>query len=297
MTFALCGLRVPDVRSWTLGLLAFALWVLPAHARDSDTVVLAAGDVSQCDSPGTALTGSLLQQLDGAVLALGDLAYRNGTPAEFRRCYDPAWGAFKPRTYPAPGNHDYRTPGAAGYFSYFGERAGDPTRGYYSFDLGAWHIVSLNSNRELERDSPQLQWLDDDLRKHRQRCVLAYWHHPRYSSGLHGTDARTQALWETLYRHGVSIVLAGHDHDYERFTPMNNRGERDDGRGLRSFVVGTGGARLYELKERHPLSEAWNNATWGVLKLRLGKDAYEWEFLPVAGGQFRDTGSASCNQR
>lgn len=270
--------------------------LLRGHALAAPpAVVLAAGDVGQCDSPGAALTGALLQKHPGSILGLGDFAYPNGTAEEFRRCYEPAWGAFKQRIHPAPGNHDYRTPGAAGYFAYFGARTGD--RDYYSFDVGAWHVVSLNSNRELEPGSPQLQWLDEDLRKNRQRCVLAFWHHPRFSSARRGSDPRTQAFWEVLYRHGASIVLAAHDHDYERFPPMNDQGERDDGRGIRSFVVGTGGAKLYEAGTRHPLSQVWDGSTWGVLKLTLREDAYDWEFLPAADGQFKDAGTASCNRR
>jgi hypothetical protein len=142
-----------------------------------------------------------------------------------------------------------------------------------------------------------LQWLENDLRKNLRRYVLAYWHHPRFSSGRHGTDARTQALWEMLYRHGASIVLAGHDHDYERFAPMNDKGERDDRRASRSFVVGTGGAKLYEIKERQPLSQASEDSTWGVLKLTLHKDGYDWEFLPVVRGDFKDVGSTGCVKR
>jgi 3',5'-cyclic AMP phosphodiesterase CpdA len=283
---------------WQKRILAFCvLGVLLGAARaDTATVLLAAGDIGQCGSPGTALTAALLRQQPGAILALGDLAYRDGSAEEFRRCYDPYWGPFKARTHPVPGNHDYRTPEAAGYFAYFGARAGDPARGYYSFNLGAWHIVALNSNRELEPGSPQLQWLDADLRAHRQRCVLAYWHHPRYSSGLHGSDPRTQALWQSLYRHGVSIVLGGHDHHYERLLPINDRGERDDARGVRSFVVGSGGAKRYELKETHPLSIVRDNTTWGVLKLTLHEASYEWAFLPVTGG-VRDQGAATCVAR
>jgi 3',5'-cyclic AMP phosphodiesterase CpdA len=288
----------PEKRRWKL-LAACALAVmLGGNALAAPpAVVLAAGDVGQCDLPGAALTGALLQKHPGPILGLGDFAYPNGTAEEFRRCYEPAWGDFKQRIYPAPGNHDYRTPGAAGYFGYFGTRAGDTRRGYYSFDVGAWHVVSLNSNRELEPGSPQLQWLDEDLRNNRQRCVLAFWHHPRFSSARRGSDPRTQALWETLYRHGASVVLAAHDHDYERFAPMNDRGERDDGRGIRSFVIGTGGAKLYEAGKRHLLSQVWDGSTWGALKLTLREDAYDWEFLPAADGQFKDAGTASCNRR
>lgn len=277
-----------------LGLIAPGLL---AHAREPAPSVLIAGDVAQCDVPGAQLTGALIRSLPHPVLALGDLAYPRGTPEEYARCYEPHWGAFKDRTWPAPGNHDYGTPEAAGYFGYFGARAGDPAMGYYSFDLGTWHIVSLNSNRELEPGSPQLVWLEEDLRRHRQRCVLAFWHHPRYSSARHGSDPRTQALWETLHRYGVSIVAAGHDHVYERFAPMDARGEADPVRGLRAFTVGTGGARLYQLKQRHPHSEVWHNTGWGVLKLTLHPTRYEWEFLPAAPTEFRDRGSAACVQR
>lgn len=266
-------------------------------AKQMDPVVLLAGDVAQCDSPGAQLTAQRIKSLPYPVLAVGDLAYPDGTAEEFAHCYAPNWGAFKDRTYPAPGNHEYRTPGAAAYFNYFGARAGEAGKGYYSFDLGAWHIVSLNSNRELDADSAQLQWLEADLRQHRQRCVLAYWHHPRYSSGLHGSDARTQAFWALLYRHGVSVVVAGHDHIYERFAPMNAQGERDPLRGIRSFVAGTGGAQHYAIKNRMALSEAAQSESWGVLKMTLHPDSYAWEFLPVAGQSFRDAGNAPCVAR
>jgi acid phosphatase type 7 len=268
-----------------------------AHARAPAPSVLLAGDVGQCNVPGAQLTGALIQALPYPVLALGDLAYPNGTPEEFARCYAPHWGTFKARTYPAPGNHDYKTPDAAGYFAYFGAQAGEPARGYYSFDLGSWHIVTLNSNRELAPDSPQLAWLEADLRQHRQRCVMAVWHHPRYSSGPHGNDPRTQAIWETLYRHHVSVVATGHDHDYERFAPMNDRGELDQAHGMRSFVVGTGGAALYELKQRHELSQAFHNTSWGVLKLTLHPTRYEWAFLPATPTEFQDAGQADCLRR
>lgn len=266
-------------------------------AKQLDPVVLIAGDVAQCDSPGAKLTAQLIEAMPYPVLAVGDLAYPNGTPEEFARCYAPAWGAFKHRTYPAPGNHEYRTPGAAGYFAYFGDRAGEPGKGYYSFDLGQWHILVLNSNRELDAGSKQLAWLAEDLRQHAAPCVLAVWHHPRFSSGPHGSDGRTQALWETLYQHGVSVVVTGHDHDYERFAPMNAAGERDETRGILSFVAGTGGAKLYEMKQRHPYSQVWQGVHWGVLKLTLRAQRFDWEFLPVAGGSFKDAGSARCVKR
>lgn len=276
--------------------LLFACWIGSAIAR-SDPSILLAGDVGQCDSPGATLTGALVRTLPYPVLALGDLAYPNGTADEYARCYAPHWGAFKDRTFPAPGNHDYRTPGAAGYFGYFGARAGDPSKGYYSFDVGAWHIVALNSNRELEPGSPQLQWLADDLQQHKQRCVLAVWHHPRYSSGPHGSDPRTQALWAALFHHHVSVVVTGHDHDYERFAPLNAHGAPDPVRGIRSFVAGMGGAHLYDLRQREPASEAWHNASFGVLKLTLHPTGYDWEFLSATPTTFQDRGHADCVAR
>lgn len=278
-------------------ILVLFAFIGPVQSKQPDPVVLIAGDVAQCDSPGAQRTAQLIKALPYPVFALGDLAYPNGTPEEFAKCYAPSWGAFKDRTYPVPGNHDYRTPGAAGYFAYFGSRAGDPGKGYYSFDLGQWHIVALNSNRELEPGSLQLAWLAADLRQHAQQCVLAIWHHPRFSSGPHGNDARTQALWEALYQHGVSVLVTAHDHDYERFLPMNAAGVHDEERGIRSFVAGTGGANLYELKLRHPLSQVWQSENWGLLKLTLKPQGYDWEFLPVAGARFQDTGSAQCVKR
>ena len=274
-----------------------ALLAGAAHASEPSPTVLIAGDIAQCDTPGAQLTGQLIKSLPYPVLALGDLAYPDGSTEDFARCYTPHWGAFKARTYPAPGNHEYGTPGAAGYFEYFGARAGEAGKGYYSFDLGAWHIVSLNSNRELEPDSAQLQWLEADLRRHRQRCVLAYWHHPRYSSGPHGPNAGLQALWALLHRHGVSVIVTGHDHIYERFAPMNAQGGHDAERGMRSFVVGTGGAKHYALKQRLNLSEFAQSQSWGVLKMQLHATGYAWEFLPVPGHSLRDAGSAQCVAR
>lgn len=277
-------------------LLFLGMGARPALAADPS--VLIAGDIAQYDSPGTQLTAHLIKGLPNyLVLAAGDLAYPNGTPEEFARFYEPSWGAFKSRTYPVPGNHDFRTAGASGYFNYFGERAGDPTKGYYSFNLGQWHILMLNSNRELEPGSKQLAWLAADLRQHKQQCVLAIWHHPRFSSSKHGNDPRTQALWTTLYQHGVSVQVAAHDHTYERFAAMNDKGERDDEHGIHAFIAGTGGARLYPLKHRHPLSQVWQGDTWGVLKLTLRPQSFDWEFLPVAGKTFKDAGSAQCVKR
>lgn len=265
-----------------------------ATANQADSVLLVAGDVAQCNVRGAQLTADLIDRTTGTVLAPGDLAYQNGSLKDFTQCYEPAWGKFKERTWPAPGNHEYNTRDAAGYFEYFGGRAGEPGKGYYSITIGKWHVVALNSNIDTGPDSEQVQWLRKVLASHPATCTLAFWHHPRFSSGLHGNHRSMAAPWETLYQHGASIVIAGHDHHYERFTPLNGKGEPDDTRGIRSFVVGTGGARLYNFGMRNSNSAAWNGTTWGVLKLTLRTDSYDWEFLPVENGVFHDAGTSQC---
>lgn len=260
-----------------------------------EAVLLAAGDIAECGVPGASLTAALIERLPGTVLAAGDLAYPAGSAKDFARCYAPTWGKFRDRTLPVPGNHEYRTPEAAGYFAYFGPRAGEPGKGYYSVNMGHWHIVAVNSNLDSGPDSEQMRWLRRDLAQNRLGCILAFWHHPRYSSGPHGDDTRMDAVWDVLYRHGASVVIAGHDHDYERLAPLDAAGRRDDRRGIRSFVVGTGGARLYGVSMRGEESEAWNGTTWGVLKLSLYPKGYDWAFVPVAGASYRDAGSGRCN--
>ena len=262
---------------------------------DKDTVVLVAGDVAQCNVRGAQLTADVVQAMpDAIVLAPGDLAYENGSANDFARCYDSSWGKFKDRTWPAPGNHEYGTPGATGYFNYFGSRVGAPDKGYYSIDIGQWHVVALNSNIDADVDSTQVAWLRKDLAAKAGPCVLAFWHHPRYSSGIHGSHRRMQAVWETLHEHGASIVIAAHDHHYERFAPLNAQGKKATTRGIRSFVVGTGGARLYNIGLRGENSLAWHGTTWGVLKLTLHADSYDWEFLSAQPTNFQDKGSSSC---
>lgn len=275
----------------------FALLVIAEpslSANPSSTTLLAAGDIAQCGLPGAAQTAELIEKIPGTVLAVGDLAYPKGTHADFARCYAPTWGRFKSRTLPVPGNHDYQTPNAAGYFDYFGKRAGEAGKGYYSVDKGGWHIVALNSNIDAGANSEQVKWLRDDLAGNRHTCILAFWHHPRFTSGYHGNDANTAVLWDMLYEAGASVVIAGHDHDYERFAPLNGKGQRDEKRGIRAFVVGTGGAKLYDFNFRTEVSEAWNANSWGVLKLELRVDGYDWEFMPAGGGTYRDAGSAKC---
>ncbi len=264
-------------------------------APASDPVVLAAGDIAVCSMNADEATARLVSSIPGTILTLGDEAYPSGSPADFANCYAPTWGKLKARTRPVPGNHEYATPGAQGYFEYFGAAAAPPN-GYYSFDLGAWHLIALNGDIRVAAGSAQEKWLRADLAAHPTRCALAYWHEPRFSSGPHGSDAKFQPLWQALYEAGAEIVLAGHDHDYERFAPQAPDGTADPARGIRQFVVGTGGASLYPIVVPQPNSEARNNNTWGVLKLTLHPDRYDWEFVPAAGKMYTDSGSAACHQ-
>lgn len=272
----------------------------PAASRGDAFVLVGAGDIASCVSEGDEATATLLDAIEGIVVTLGDHAYEAGTPVEFAACYDPSWGRHKARTRPTPGNHDYLTPGASGYFDYFGAAAGDPGKGYYSYDLGSWHIIVLNSNcAEIggcDRDSPQERWLHADLAAHMRTCTLAYWHHPRFSSGPHGSEAGLEALWQALYEHGADVVLGGHDHVYERFGPQKPNGEPDLARGLRQFVVGTGGASHHKFAgPALANSEVLNDDTFGVLKLILRPASYEWQFIPVAGRTFTDSGTGRCH--
>ena len=262
-------------------------------------VVLAAGDIANCNSYGDGATATLIENLPGSVLTLGDNAYLDGTAQQFADCYAPTWGKFKDRTYPAPGNHDYNTPGAAGYFNYFGAVAGDPVQGYYSFDLGAWHLIALNSNCTAiggcAAGSPQEQWLRADLAAHPTACTLAYWHHPLFNAGLHGDDDRTRALWQALYDADADLILTGHDHNYQRFAPLDPSGQPDSSRGLRQFVVGTGGSSLYPVFPGNPNLESYAVSTFGVLRLGLRSNGYDWNFISEAGKPFTDLGSGSCH--
>ena len=255
--------------------------------------VLAAGDIGQCGQPGPALTGRLLDSLQGIVLALGDLAYPNGTLQQFVDCYDPSWGRHRDRTRPAPGNHDYETPGAAGYFAYFEDLAGPPGDGFYSFVAGSWRLISLNSNVAMGPGSPQHLWLQRELQQP-ARCTLAYWHHPYMSSGPNGDNRDTKPLWDLLYAGKADIILVGHEHIYERYLPQDPDGRVDRDRGLRQFIVGTGGAALTGIVSRRPNSAA-THVGYGLLKLVLGDNRYEWQFMPVAGTAFSDAGFDVCH--
>ena len=245
--------------------------------------LVAAGDIASCRSTGDERTAALVARIPGTVAVLGDIVYEGGTAAEFRDCY--SWRRFRGRTRAALGNHEYGSAGARPAKAYFGL----PDRGYYSYELGAWHVVVLNSNcgpaGGCQDGAPQQRWLAADLARSSARCTLGYWHHPRFSSGLHGSDETMAALWGTLARAGADVVLAGHDHHYERFAPID---------GIRSFVVGTGGRSHYPVLWRVRRSQVVNDTTFGVLRLTLRPAAFEWRFVPVAGSSFRDSGSATC---
>jgi hypothetical protein len=270
-----------------LGRLALVLLLLLAHflppSADAATVVTAAGDIATCGSSADSATGNLVRSIDPTVaLTLGDNVYPDGSRSRFRNCYDPAWGSFKSTTRPSPGNHDYETANAAGYFGYFGTRAGPCCRGYYRFDAGRWRLYSLNSERNF---TTQATWLRHDLRAHPHRCTLAYWHRPRFSdSTVHGDSTAVDRLWDVFAANGGDIVLAGHDHNYQRFPRIN---------GVRSFVVGTGGASHYNVAPRRVA--AYDEGHFGVLRLALGDGRYKWAYRRVSGSA-SDRGWGVCRR-
>lgn len=273
-----------------------AVTVTSAPPSGGSVVLLAAGDISSCSSSGDGTTATLLDGLTGTVATLGDNAYPDGTASQFANCYHPTWGRHKARTRPSPGNHDYRTSGASAYYSYFGANAGPSGRGYYSYDLGNWHIVSLNSNVSMSKGSAQEKWLRADLAASKKQCTLAYWHHPRFSSGTrHGNFSAAKPIWQALYDYNAEVVLSGHEHNYERFAPQTASGSADPVRGIREFVVGTGGVGHHTGRSAIANSQVFNGAAFGVLKLALAAASYSWKFLPVAGQSFTDSGTGSCH--
>jgi len=278
-----------------------------------DPVIAAAGDIA-CDPSsgsfkggvGTSTSCRQMATSDlmlgipdlAAVLPLGDDQYEDGSLDKFMASYEPSWGRLKSITRPVPGNHEYLTAGASGYYSYFGAAAGDPAKGYYSYDVGAWHLVALNSNCSqvggCGSGSPQLTWLRADLAAHPAKCTVAYWHHPLFSSGQHGNNSGVAPLWDALAAGGAELVLSGHDHDYERFGEQTSAGLADPA-GIRQFVVGTGGKNHYALTGLKPNSEVQNVDTYGVLKLTLHESSYDWQFLPEPGKTFTDSGTQQCH--
>jgi hypothetical protein len=244
----------------------------------TEGVIVGAGDIGDCASPGTAATAALLDRVPGTVFTAGDNAYFHGSADDFHQCYEPMWGKHRARTHPSPGNHDYETSRGAPYYEYFGENAGPAGLGYYRFNVGEWIVLSLNSNVDAGPDSAQATWVRRELEELQPRCIAAVWHHPLFSSGA-GGDPRMRQIWRILQDFGAEIVISAHDHFYERFTPMDADG-MPNLRGPRSFIVGTGGAPLTTARVPRPGSEAWTSA-WGVLKLTLRPSSYEWAFIPV----------------
>ncbi len=259
-------------------------------------ILLAAGDIADCSSNGARLTAGLIESRPGTVAAIGDTAYPNGSASDYANCYQPNWGRFKSRTRPAPGNHEYLTASAGAYFAYFGRKAAPPD-GYYSYRLGSWQIVVLNSECAqvggCEPGSKQLRWLQTDLARHPARCTLAYWHRPRFSSGPHGSDEAMQPFWAVLAKAGADVVLNGHDHLYQRFAPLDASGRIDPARGMREFVVGTGGGPLYPAVTATPASRKIV-VHWGVLRLKLAANRFYWRFLSTPSGRVLDSGG-SCH--
>ena len=266
-----------------------------------DPVLVGAGDIAGCDSPGDEATAALIDHIPGTVFTAGDNAYVNGTADEFAKCYEPTWGRFKDRTMPAPGNHEYQSdPTAAGYYGYFGPAAGDPAKGYYDYTLGSWHVIVLNSNcvpaGGCQAGSPQEQWLRQVLAAGDARCTVAISHHTRFSSALaHGSDVDLQPFWQALYEYGADLVVSGHDHVYERFAALRPDGVADPLFGLRQIVVGTGGRDYRSFGIPVAGSEVRIAETFGVLKLTLRADSYDWQFVPEAGKTLTDEGTSACH--
>jgi hypothetical protein len=275
----------------------------PVVAAAIGDIACAPGNASLTGGGPSCRQGAIADLVAGsgasALLALGDNQYERGSIEEFQGSYETAFGRFRAITRPVPGNHEYLTPDAAGYFQYFGAAAGDPAKAYYSFELGAWHVVALNSNCArvggCQRGSPQELWLRADLAAHPARCTLAYWHHPRYNSGKFGDEGDLRPIWQALVDGGAEVALAGHAHDYERFAPQDAASGLDPARGVRQFVVGTGGANHTPIRTIRPNSEVRNDDTFGILVLTLRPTGYDWSFVPEPGGAFVDAGSDVCH--
>ncbi|HUG40916.1 MAG TPA: metallophosphoesterase, partial [Longimicrobiales bacterium] len=285
---SLLTVRTPDGRS------------ARAYVYVSSAVLVGAGDIAVCGYETDERTAELLDHIAGTIWTAGDNAYPSGTRDNFAECYEPTWGRHRARTRPTPGNHEYRSPGAAPYFEYFGEAAGEPGKGWYSYRYGGWLILALNSNlSELPADhvEEQMEWLRDTLEETPAKCTLAYFHHPLFSSGSHGgnADEDVRPIYRALYDAGADVVLVGHDHHYERFAPLDPDGNLDRARGIRQFLVGTGGGALRDnSRQVHPHSEFFSNNDHGVLEVVLHPDGFEWQFLTVRGGG-GDGGRGTCH--
>ena len=263
-----------------------------------DPILAGAGDIASCASTGDEATAELLDAIDGTVFTAGDNVYYSGSSALFANCYDPSWGRHRDRTRPVPGNHDYLTAGAAGYKAYFGRLATPSGTTWYAYDLGAWRIYALDSECALVGGcgsaSPQGEWLSTDLARHPRRCVAAIWHRPLFSSGVHPKDSSMAWIWRKLDGAGAEIVVAGHDHHYERFLRQHADGTNASN-GIREFVVGTGGIQLRGFGTVRRNSAVRWNASHGVLKLTLRPAGYAWRFVAVPPVTFSDPGSTGCS--
>jgi acid phosphatase type 7 len=267
------------------------------------SVMVGAGDIAQCDSRGDELTAVLVDSImkadsaagvEDMVFTLGDNAYPSGRARDFAQCWGPSWGDAAKRIMksirPTPGNHEHITDWAAPYYKYFGDRAGSPRKGYYAYDVGEWRVIALNSVIAVNSGVPpadrkgQEEWLAKELASNKKLCTLAYWHHPRFSSGGHGSDPRVEPLWKTLYDAKVDLALVGHDHHYERFLPQGPQARLDTLRGIPQILVGTGGAELRGIRSRRAANSAARiEGHFGVLKLTLGAGEYRSAFIDVTG--------------
>lgn len=269
-----------------------------ASGPPTDAVLVGAGDIADCSLDKGAATATLLDGIAGTVFTAGDNAYSEGTTQQFADCYDPTWGRHRSRTRPAAGNHDWGTRDLAGYLGYFGTAAAPDGKSWYSYDLGAWHVIVLDSDCDQVKgcgpDSEQGKWLAADLAAARTKCTAAIWHHPRFSSGEHGNDDSVAPFWKALYDAGADIVINGHDHDYERFAPQDPEGRADDARGIREFVAGTGGAALRMFPTTRPNSLVRASVAHGVLRFTLHQTGYDWRFISTTG-EFSDSGAGACH--
>lgn len=262
----------------------------PAATTANEVVLVGAGDISTCDNDNDEATAKLLDRIPGTVFVLGDNVYLDGTEDEFASCYHPTWGRHKDRTKPVPGNHEYFTAGAEGYFQYF-----EDIPSYYAYDLGTWRVYALNSEIDVSSTGEQVRWLQNDLAENPRQCVLAYWHKPVWSSRYEdGKDSSFETLWNIFHDAGAELIVNGHIHNYERFAEMDETGTAVSP-GLREIVVGTGGVNHDGYVTRLPTSEVRNASAYGVLKLTLRPGSYSWQFIPVAGESFTDSGTTDCH--
>lgn len=279
-----------------VAVLAVVMTALLAGCQAPTATLIAAGDIADCNNQGDEATAALLDEMEGTIVALGDFAYEDGTAENFAECYEPNWGRHKERTIPVIGNNEYDPGGPQPYLDYFGEAAAPGGTLWHSTQVGSWHLIVLDSNcaqAGCDAASEQVAWLIDDLAASNARCTMAAMHHPRWSSGTENRNLGP--IWVALYEAGVDVVLSAHEHAYERFAPLTPDGQVDDDRGIRSFVVGTGGGGLTEYDGQAAHSEAMDHETWGVLRMSLRPDSYDWEFVPVAGSTFTDRGSSVCH--